>query len=1154
MRWFRPVSTLSIAALAVAASAHVLDDLNARVPDTHIRLKIELRSGQDALLAGIQLSPGVGPIIQADGRTVTLRLQDAERLEDVLKQLEGRRSVAKVHVLAPLFPTTEWRKYGYDLLKTTVDRYKVNYLAYREWAEERGLIEEEKSDDPNAPQEELELPGLDFLEGYLQYLQLRAYPNNRIDLNVYTRFAEERWLASQSGGVQVDPAVSRGQIRRVGSGGETITSQAQWEYLGPNDMDAPYRIYFGLGPCSGRVNAVAVHPTDANTVYIGGAQGGAWVTNDGGVNWRPLGDNWPLMGVSSILIHPSDPNLILVGTGDFHGYDVAGIGIMRSTDGGQTWSRVATGIGGGAVSELEVWPDNPDVIIATSGRTGTNGVWRSTDRGATWTQVVNTNVPWSDLAVSAPNPSGPRSIWAVAGGNPGRVLRSDNGGQTWNTITVPLMTGNQNPLAIAASKLNPGTVYVLSTTQRQIWKTTDNGATWTNSTNNFPNGSNNYNWSQGWYDFHIHTSTRTVNNVSSDVVYVGLIDVMMSIDGGATWRNIGGTNFAPSYGNSAITHVDQHSLAIDPQNPNVAWVGNDGGIYRFTYNPNTDTYTWDRLSSRLGITQFYTAASHPTNRNYVKGGTQDNSTPASFGNLADWRNPGAGDGAGTAINPVNPNIQYNSSQFQNIYRTSNAYVSETTITPSWTGQSTPFIGKLWLDPNNPRYLYANTNFLNRYDDQANGGAGAWSLQLGGQNFGATVNALDIARGNSNFLVLGTTNGGVWISQNFGTNWTRIDRQGLAGGLPNRAITAVSLDPNDPRIAVIATSGTGAAKVWRTNDVTAATVQWFSVSGGLPDIPANDLVRDIFQPNTVWYLGTDVGVFMTENAGTSWTDITRSRGLPNVQVNDLVTTPGTGDLLAGTFGRGMWRMPLVPARLAGFTANPIRVIGGDNFNATVTLDRPAPAAMSVSFGSSAPASLPSSGAFVVGETAVTVAGSTQEVGSDTARTLTATIVGNQSASSEVTVLATTDRSVFRAPLANVRSVTGTFQSMTGLDGVSYTWLPRAPNRNVSQMAAYFTSPIAAPGFARVEMDVNPDRTVEIEGIVYDANLASGLSLGTQTINAGAQRLRFNLDAAARAKFNARGDIVFIYVVRLPGLAQGDYTMRVDRTRLRVRQNP
>ena len=110
MRWIRPAFALSFSALALAASSHVLDDLNARTPDTHIRLQVELRPGQDALLTGIQLSPGVGPIVQADGRTVTLRLKDADQLESVLRQLEVRRSVVRVNVLAPLFPTTEWRK------------------------------------------------------------------------------------------------------------------------------------------------------------------------------------------------------------------------------------------------------------------------------------------------------------------------------------------------------------------------------------------------------------------------------------------------------------------------------------------------------------------------------------------------------------------------------------------------------------------------------------------------------------------------------------------------------------------------------------------------------------------------------------------------------------------------------------------------------------------------------------------------------------------------------------------------------------------------------------------------------------------------------------------------------------------------------------
>lgn len=123
---------------------------------------------------------------------------------------------------------------------------------------------------------------------------------------------------------------------------------------------------------------------------------------------------------------------------------------------------------------------------------------------------------------------------------------------------------------------------------------------------------------------------------------------------------------------------------------------------------------------------------------------------------------------------------------------------------------------------------------------------------------------------------------------------------------------IRADPANKNDILVCLSGTGTSKVWRCADTTAATPQWTDVGGlasGVPDVPANCIERHPAFPQTTWFLATDVGVYRTDNAGASWYDYTAAQGLPNVEVTRLVAVPGTGKLVAATFGRGIWQISL-----------------------------------------------------------------------------------------------------------------------------------------------------------------------------------------------------------------------------------------------------
>lgn len=796
-----------------------------------------------------------------------------------LARLAKHPRVTSVRAVPPKLHPNLLEQKSIRILDAAIDSYKAKYRAY-----ERLLGEQRDEHD----EVEQELPGLDYLEAYLFYVEERAFPNDEPDWEAWDRAGRHR---------DQMPAWNQGE---AGVQGLTGT----WSFLGPTNLDTPYRIYYGLPPLNGRINGVAYHPTDPNTFYIVGAQGGVWKTTNGGTNYTPLSDRWEVMAASSVAVDPTNPNTIYVGTGDYPGSRPYCMGVMKSTDGGASWvNQGRAQFGNRAINKIVLDPANPQIVIVTTGRgAGGNGfVWRSTDGGSTWNSVININASWSDLTVGVPSGVGVRSIYAVGGDSAGgKIYRSQNQGASWTPLSSPV-TGNQGGMCVAASIVDPNTIYLLTPSSQKIWKSINSGASWTDVSVGFVNGSSNYNWSQGTYDSFLACS-KTPANI--DVVYVGLIDVVQSVTGGASWQSVGG----PTYVNSSVLHNDQHCIAINPLNANQALVGGDGGIFRLNYTPATNTWSWNYLSANLGVTQFYRMAAHPTNPNILIGGTQDNATPVCGGTLSNWDNQGGGDGGFCEINPSNPARQFAEAQYLAMYRTTNSWSSSSSIGPSYGSDNVAFIAPFALDPNNPNLLYAGTNYLYRYTDSSN----TWANRLGATILtSGTVRSISVAPGDSNRIYTGGSDGRVMMTTNAGTSWTQIDTG--SPGLAVRSVTSISVNPTNSSDILVTLSGTGSGHVYRCSNTLAGTRVWQNLSGSgataLPDTPANAVARDKTYPQTMWYLATDVGVFATGDAGATWYNATAPLGLPNTQVNDIKAVNGTNRLVAATYGRGMWSITM-----------------------------------------------------------------------------------------------------------------------------------------------------------------------------------------------------------------------------------------------------
>ncbi|CAN5630438.1 hypothetical protein BH11ARM2_BH11ARM2_05830 [soil metagenome] len=288
----------------------------------------------------------------------------------------------------------------------------------------------------------------DALAAKLYRLRELAFPYDKIDPTSQMR-----------GAAQLEKL--RGSRDFVTNGSPAPTQN--WTFIGPKNLDIPYRVYYGTPPLSGRVNAVAYDPATTSTIYAGAAQGGLWKSIDSGANWKCVSDNdaWPVLPVNSITVNPADPQEIFVGIGDYPGGLSFGSGVMRSKDGGATWKRLSEANGlpplTGITKTAIAAPGDGQtgtVLIATAGggQQGGGTIYRSTNDGDTWTQALSSdqtgNVAFTDVAVSARGADNRRWLYAVAPGSNAnkRLWVSKDRGATWTVAIDPVAPDpNANP-------------------------------------------------------------------------------------------------------------------------------------------------------------------------------------------------------------------------------------------------------------------------------------------------------------------------------------------------------------------------------------------------------------------------------------------------------------------------------------------------------------------------------------------------------------------------------------------------------------------------------------------------------------------------------------------------------------------------------------
>ena len=603
----------------------------------------------------------------------------------------------------------------------------------------------------------------------------------------------------------------------------------------------------------GRVNVVYVDPSNANTIYVGAPAGGIWKSTDAGVNWAPLSDNLPQIGVSGIVVAHNNSNVIYIATGDRDASDTYSVGILKSTDGGVTWNTTGLSFANTftTASDIYMHPTDANTLwVATSA-----GLYKTTNAGVSWTNVLSGNI--KDIKIK---PGDPNTIYAV---KPSSFHKSTDGGATFTTITsgLPASSGR---LVIDVTPANSAYVYVLSSTTghafQGLYRSTDSGTTFTKTAST----TNIFESTQAWYDLALGVSATDAN-----VVFTGCLNVWKSSDGGASFTKVNNWS-SPSA--ATYTHADIHFLRFYG---NKLYCGSDGGIY---VSSNVGT-SFTSLTTGLQISQFYKISVSKQTSSKMVGGLQDNGGHGYSNNQ--WKNYYGADGMDTGVDPTNENKFYGF-----IQSGGTLYISTTAGDNLSSSVNGPESGN-WVTPlaiNSTGQVFAGYTKVYR---------------LNGTSWVASTTSFASAA--ENLVIDPSDDNKMYVSD--GTKLYKSTDKGVTFALAYTFPTTVKdirVHSTNSNTIYAVTSGT-AGLVYQSTDGGAT---FTSINNGLPAIAKNVIVHQGQNPQNPLYLGTYLGVYYKDDSMSAWEPF--DTNLPNVPVTDLEINYIDNNITAATYGRGIWR--------------------------------------------------------------------------------------------------------------------------------------------------------------------------------------------------------------------------------------------------------
>lgn len=732
-----------------------------------------------------------------------------------------------------------------------------------------------------------------------------------------------------------------------------------WKSIGPLPFasDASGTGLQDYGWVSGRTTTVVIDPSDptGNTVYVGAAYGGVWKSTNAGtlaadpasVRWFPLSDDQATLAIGSLAVQPgnSDPatTVILAGTGEANNAtdNYYGLGILRSGDGGKTWTLIETAgtrlFAGLGIGKIAFNPFEPNVAVAAASATfngmvfdlerplNTNrGLYYSQDAGRTWNYA---RVLDRDTTIV---PSSAMSVIYNAGEGRYYAAIQYHGfygsfdGVTWLRLAVQpgpgLSTANcpanqwspACPIYRAEFAVVPGrnemyVWYVDSNDNDQgIWKTVNGGATWTAvSTASMANCGDvmGCETEQGYYNL---TLAAVPNGTVTDL-YAGAVNLYKCTitDQWPTCTGPGKNQFLnlthvygcpPNFGSTAHVYPSQHGIDFAVMNNKaVMFFATDGGVYRaldaysgLTTGTCGGSNQFDNLNQNLGpLTQFVSLSQHPSDVNTLIGGTNNGlaATTNASQSTVTWQNINTGSNGHTAINPNNPLEWFTENSGISIQRCANgAACREQDFQNAWvvndqtlSGDAGPFYVPFILDPS------ASTSEL------IVGTCRVWR----GPGVGGAFVALSDSLENGTSGCTGTE--------------TNVVRALAAGGAPDSSgLSKVIYAGTDGLGAV--SYGIPGGHVWNTTNAVGGPTTWLDRTNDINPsaYPVSAIALDPADSRGYAAFVTLMGfytshVWKTENAGVSWVDFTGSgsSALPDAPADAVVVDQATGTVYVAT---------------------------------------------------------------------------------------------------------------------------------------------------------------------------------------------------------------------------------------------------------------
>ena len=695
-----------------------------------------------------------------------------------------------------------------------------------------------------------------------------------------------------------------------------------------------------------------------DTFYVGVRNGGVWKTTNNGTTFNPMFDDQPVLTIGALAVAPSDAETVWAGTGDASCTRSAlpGDGVYRSTDGGQSWQHLGL-TETHHIARVVSHPSNPDIVyVAAMGHLfSTNderGVFKTTDGGKTWTKVfcLNERTGVIDLVLDWRHPNTlyaatyecVRFPWHLADGGPASgIYKTTDGGRTWHRLEGGLPRGTLGRIGLALFQKNPKVLYAVIDNRNpraatdegdhqgqggagrapgliggEVYRSGDGGLTWSKMSSDRVDLSR-----KTGYAF----NQIRVDPERPEHLFITGETLSSSLDGGKTWTALTESRasrpFHQAFG-------DFRTLWIDPQNPDRMLAGTDGGVF-ISYDGGR---TCDHLAN-LCLGEVYALAVDMERPYNLYAGLQDHESwkgpsegwSGSVGE-EDWVTVGTGDGMYNLVDPTDSRWVYNTQEFGRLARLDQKTRVRTRIAPTRPANQPRlrfnWVAPIALSPHDPKTLYAGAQVLFRSRDRGDHWeeispdlTGNDPKRISGPGVDiqfCTITSIAESPTMAGLIWVGTDDGKVQVTTNAGASWRDVTPNvAQAGGPEDAWVTRVCASPAIAGTAYVAKSRLRQDDfrpfLYKTTDFGAT---WTSIAGNLPERSINVVFEDYTNSNLL-FVGNNEGVYVSLNGGQHW--MAMKGNMPPAPVFDLTVHPREGDLVAGTFGRGLWVTDITPLR-------------------------------------------------------------------------------------------------------------------------------------------------------------------------------------------------------------------------------------------------